>query len=255
MRRLFLVRLYVIFIKMKALILSGGKGTRLRPLTSNLPKQLLPVANKPVIFYIIECLIKAGLSDIGIVINKGDVRIKSALVPNKWCIDFTFIEQESPKGLADAVKAAKPYIQDDEFLVWLGDTLIEEPIEHLIHAYKQNECHGAVLLGQTTQPEKCGIAEIKDNRILRVIEKPDDPPSNLALAGLYIFDSNIFQAIENIPPSQRGELELTDAIQYMIEWDVPVMPFITKAWWKDVGSIDDLHEANRYLLNKINSTE
>lgn len=247
---------------MKGLILSGGKGTRLRPLTYTRAKQLLPLANKPVLFYAIEALITAGIRDIGIVVGDTHSEIEAA-IGNASCwgpeISFTYIHQHSPLGLAHAVKIAQPFIGNQRFVMFLGDNLVGEPLTPLISHFAAPDCPDqcSILLAEVPHPEQFGVAEIEPSfespepkviRVRRLIEKPAIPPSNLALVGIYCFSPTIFQAVENIQPSARGELEITDAIQWLIDHHYRVRAQLLTSYWIDTGKMEDILEANRQAL-------
>ncbi len=237
---------------LKALVLAGGKGTRLRPLTYTTAKQLVPVANKPILHYALESIAQAGIIDIGVIISPetGD-KIKEAV--HAWCpshLRVTFISQEAPLGLAHAVQIAEPYLQKSPFLMYLGDNLIQGELLGLTQAFQAGNASAQILLKAVSNPEAFGIAELDSNdRVLHLVEKPKHPKSNLALVGVYLFTSEIFEAIQQIKPSARGELEITDAIQQLIESGKTVHATQIKGWWLDTGKKDDLLEANRIVLD------
>ena len=237
---------------MKALVLSGGKGTRLRPITHTNAKQLVPIANKPILFYAIESIKEAGIEDIGVIVGDTKEEIKAALGSgSNWGVKITYIEQEAPLGLAHAVKIAKDFIRDDDFVVFLGDNLIKDGIVSLVNKFKDIRASSQILLARVPHPEQFGVAELKDGKVLRLVEKPKNPKSNLALVGVYMFDKSIFEAVDNIKPSWRGELEITDAIQYLIDYGFTVHPHIIDGWWKDTGKLEDILEANRIILDNL----
>lgn len=237
---------------MKALILSGGKGTRLRPITHTFAKQLIPVANKPILFYGIEDVVKAGIRDIGIVVGETKKEIIAACGNgDKWGARITYIEQEAPLGLAHAVKIAKNFIQDEPFVMYLGDNLIRQGIVNLVKKFNQNRPNAQILLAHVAEPQQFGVAELKNKRVVRLIEKPKVPLSDLALVGVYMFDQNIFEAVENIKPSWRNELEITDAIQFLVDKGLNVEAEIITGWWKDTGKLEDILEANRLVLESL----
>ena len=238
---------------MKGLILSGGKGTRLYPITFNRAKQLVPVANKPVLFRVIEAIKEAGIDDIGIVIGDTGEEIKQAVGNGRrWDVKITYIPQEAPLGLAHAVKISHSFLGDDRFVMFLGDNVIQGGISTLIRQFASSDWNSQVVLTQVEHPEHYGVAELDEQgKIRRLIEKPRNPPSNLALVGIYMFDHNIFQAVNSIKPSWRGELEITDAIQWLVENGCAVHPYIHRGWWIDTGKPIDMLEANNRVLAEI----
>jgi len=239
---------------MKALILSGGTGTRLRPITHTSAKQLIPVANKPILFYAIEAIKEAGINDMGIIVGDTREEVKEAVGDGeRWGINVTYIEQEAPLGLAHAVKISQDFLKDDSFVMFLGDNLIREGITSLVQEFEREKPAAQILLAQVEHPERFGVAELKDGKVVHLVEKPKNPPSNYALVGVYMFDSNIFTAVNNIKPSWRDELEITDAIQYLITTGYEVRPHIIEGWWKDTGRLEDLLEANRIILEDMES--
>ena len=237
---------------MKGLILSGGSGTRLRPITHTSAKQLVPVANKPVLYYAIEAMVDAGIKNIGIIVGETKAEIKEAILDgSQWGADVTYIEQDEPLGLAHAVKVAKDFLGDDNFVMFLGDNLIKDGITSLVHEFEDRLPNAQILLAKVDDPSMFGVAELLDGKVKKLVEKPKNPPSDLALVGVYMFDKNIWEAIENIKPSKRGELEITDAIQYLVEKGYTVEPHIIDGWWKDTGKLEDMLEANRIILEDI----
>ncbi|MHB8841431.1 MAG: glucose-1-phosphate thymidylyltransferase [Candidatus Aquicultor sp.] len=243
---------------MKGLILSGGTGTRLRPITFTSAKQLVPVANKPILFYAIETIRAAGITEIGIIVGETKDEVKQAVGDGgRFGVAITYIEQEAPLGLAHAVKIAEPFIQDDTFVMFLGDNLIKDGICGLVDEFKQEKPNCQILLAHVPNPQAFGVAELEDGRspkggrIKSLVEKPKEPPSDLALVGVYMFDKNVFEAVNAIKPSGRGELEITDAIQYLVDAGYDVQPHVIEGWWKDTGKLEDMLEANRIMLETI----
>ncbi|MCA9961791.1 MAG: glucose-1-phosphate thymidylyltransferase, partial [Anaerolineales bacterium] len=220
---------------MKGLILSGGKGSRLYPLTYTSAKQLIPVANKPVLFRVIETIRDAGITEIGIVIGSTGDQIREAVGRGgRWGVNITYIQQDAPLGLAHAVKISQEFLGDERFVMFLGDNVIQGGISPLIAQFANSEWNSQIVLTRIEHPEQYGVAELGDDgRIIRLVEKPKNPPSDLALVGIYMFDHHIFDAVKAIKPSWRGELEITDAIQWLVEKGYAVHPYIHRGWWID----------------------
>ncbi len=238
---------------MKGLILSGGKGTRLRPLTYTRAKQLVPVANKPVLVRVIETIRDAGIDEIGIIVGQNGAEIEDAVGGGeKWGVHLTYIAQAAPLGLAHAVKIAQPFIGDDSFVMFLGDNVIQGGINDLVRDFSSNDWNSQIVLKAVENPSAFGVAKLRaDGAVERLIEKPKDPPSNLALVGIYMFDAHIFEAVNAIQPSWRNEFEITDAIQWLIDHEYMVKPHVHTGWWIDTGKMDDMLEANSAVLDEI----
>jgi glucose-1-phosphate thymidylyltransferase len=254
---------------MKALVLAGGRGTRLRPITHTSAKQLVPVANKPVLFYGLEAIRAAGITEVGIVVSDP----REMLVPNhrtgeqltvmvnsqaeiraavgdgsSFGLKVTYIEQSAPLGLAHAVKIAEPYMKQEPFVMYLGDNLIKDGITRFVEEFTAEKPNAQILLAHVKTPWEFGVAELEGDRVVRLEEKPKQPKSDLALVGVYLFDSSVFEAVKAIQPSRRGELEITDAIQHLITHGKRVRSHVIGGWWKDTGKVEDLLEANRIVL-------
>lgn len=238
---------------MKGLILSGGKGTRLRPLTFTSAKQLLPVANTPVLFRVIEAIRDAGITEIGVVIGDTGEEIKAAAGDgSRWGVRLTYIPQPAPLGLAHAVKISRDYLGDERFVMFLGDNVIQGGIHALIRQFADSTHNSQIVLTEVADPRQYGVAVLDgQGRIARLIEKPKDPPSNLALVGIYMFDRHVFEAVEAIKPSWRNELEITDAIQWLVSNGFSVYPYVHKGWWVDTGKAVDMLEANSLVLSEL----
>lgn len=235
---------------MKGLILSGGKGTRLRPITFTSAKQLVPVANKPVLFYGIEAIRDAGIKDIGIVVGDTKEEVKAAVGDgSEFGVRVTYIEQPEPLGLAHAVLVAEEFLGDDTFVMYLGDNLVLGGIKDLVKEFSTDKPNAQILLAKVQNPNQFGVAQLKAGRVVRLVEKPATPMSDLALVGVYMFDKSVHEAIKGIRPSARGELEITDAIQYLIDHGYNVHPHMVNGWWKDTGKLEDMLEANRMVLD------
>jgi glucose-1-phosphate thymidylyltransferase len=234
---------------MKGLILSGGKGTRLRPLTYTSAKQLVPVANKPVLFYGIEAIANAGIKDIGIVVGDTQAEIRNAVGDgSRWGVRVQYIEQDAPRGLAHAVKISQDYIGNDPFVMYLGDNLLNKGITHFVREFEQEKPAAQILLTRVPDPQQFGVAQLMDGKVVRLVEKPKEPIGDLALVGVYMFGPEVFQSVNRIKPSFRNELEITDAIQDLIDRGLTVRPHLVDGWWKDTGKLEDMLEANRLIL-------
>src|SRR5215204_4258338 len=237
---------------MKGLILSGGKGTRLRPLTYTSAKQLVPVANKPVLFYGIESLAAAGIQEIGIVVGDTEAEIRAAVGDgSRWGVRIEYIPQDAPRGLAHAVKISEPFIGRDPFVMYLGDNLLNKGITHFVEEFQREKPAAQILLARVPDPQMFGVAQLENGRVVRLVEKPKEPIGDLALVGVYMFGPQVFESVNRITPSFRNELEITDAIQDLIDRGLTVRPHIVDGWWKDTGKLEDMLEANRLILETL----
>ena len=257
---------------MKALVLAGGRGTRLRPITHTSAKQLVPVANKPVLFYGLEAIAAAGIREVGIVVAdptemlrpdhrtgemntvmvNSQAEIRAAVGDgSRFGLEVTYIEQDAPLGLAHAVKISEPYMKDDPFVMYLGDNLIKDGITTFVREFEAEQPEAQILLAHVKNPQEFGVAELNGDRVVRLEEKPKDPKSDLALVGVYLFSRCVFDAVRAIRPSGRGELEITDAIQHLISTGRNVRSHVIGGWWKDTGKVEDMLEGNRMMLGGI----
>jgi glucose-1-phosphate thymidylyltransferase len=234
----------------KALVLAGGAGSRLRPLTHTSAKQLVPVANKPILFYGLEAIAAAGITEVGIIVGDTRREVMAAVGDGgRWGLQVTYLPQDEPLGLAHCVLIARDFLGDDDFLMYLGDNLLEASVAEVVAGFRRS---ATVLLRQVEDPRQFGVAELDDaGRVVRLVEKPADPPSNLALVGVYVFDHHVHEAVAAIQPSGRGELEITDAIQWLVDHGHEVHAQELTGWWIDTGKKDPLLEANRLLLERI----
>ncbi len=235
---------------MKGLILSGGKGTRLRPLTYTSAKQLVPVANKPVLFYGLDAMAGAGIREVGMVVGDTQAEIRQAVGDgSRWGLSVTYIEQDAPRGLAHAVLISRDFLRDEPFVMYLGDNLLNKGILPFVQSFTAAQPAAQILLAHVPDPHRFGVAELCDGRVIRLEEKPKQPRSDLALVGVYIFGPEVFASVERIRPSWRNELEITDAIQDLIDRGLVVRPTVVDGWWKDTGKVEDMLEANRLILD------
>jgi len=237
---------------MKAVILAAGQGTRLRPVTLTMPKPLVPVANKPLIAYAIDVLKNTGLTEIGIVVNDLESPIVSQLGSGESLgVHLDYIVQTEQRGLAHAVGLCHDFVGDEPFCVLLGDNIFQDKMEDLLHGFPQSSAELAIALIEVNDPKRFGIADVRDGKVVKVIEKPQDPPTNLAISGAYLFRRSIFDAIANIQPSWRNELEITDAIQYIIDQKAEVLGYQLKGWWIDAGKPDAIIQASQLILGDL----
>ncbi len=240
---------------MKGLVLSGGFGTRLRPLTYSQQKQLIPVANKPILFYAIEDIIAAGVHDIGIIVGPNRDQVEKTVLSREWGADIHFIHQDSPRGLAHTVLISEEFIGGDSFVMYLGDNLLCDGIVDHANSFRSSGADASILLTEVSHPERFGVAELNEcGEVVRLVEKPKVPPSNLALVGVYLFQPVIFEAVKNIRPSWRNELEITDAIQWLVEKGYHVKASVVKGWWKDTGMPEDILSANHLILDELEAS-
>ncbi len=252
---------------MKGLILAGGLGSRLRPITYTSAKQLVPVANKPILFYGIEAMAGAGIKEIGIVVGDTRADIEAAVGDgSRWNVEVTYLPQDQPLGLAHCVLIARDFLGDDDFVMYLGDNLLEQDLRRFVDGFEAARRRAAtpslddqapqppsaqILLARVPDPHRFGVAELDGDRVVRLVEKPSDPPSDLALVGVYLFDPHIHDAVRAIEPSARGELEITDAIQWLIDHGHRVLHTVLEGWWIDTGKLTPLLDANRLVLDTI----
>lgn len=237
---------------MKALIASGGRGTRLRPITHTRNKHLIPIANKPILHYAIEAAVDAGITDVGIVINADSDEVPRAIGNgSQWGASITYIPQSKPGGLAQVVALAEDFIGKEKFIFYLGDNMVVGGVRRFMEEFLRSDCNCFLTLAKVKDPERFGVPEIRDGRIVSVEEKPEHPKSSFAVAGIYLYDFHIFEAVKAITPSARGELEISDAHQYLINKGFKIGFTEITGWWKDTGKPTDLLEANRLVLDNI----
>ncbi len=237
---------------MKGLLLAGGTGSRLRPLTYTGAKQLIPVANRPILFYAMDALVDAGITDVGVIVGDTKSEVMAALGDgSQFGARITYIPQSAPLGLAHAVQSAQDFLGDDPFLMFLGDNLLRGGLRTLAERFRSGDYAAAILLTAVDDPRQFGVAVLDQDRVVQLVEKPQNPPSNLALVGAYCFQPVIHKAIQQLEPSWRGEYEITDAIQCLIDWKLPVDSTRVEGWWKDTGRPEDVLEANRLVLEDL----
>jgi glucose-1-phosphate thymidylyltransferase len=247
----------------KGLILSGGAGTRLRPITHTSAKQLVPVANKPILFYGIEDMAAAGITDIGIIVGESRDEIAAAVGDGtRWGVRVTYLPQEAPLGLAHCVLIARDFLGDDDFVMYLGDNMLQQGLQEFVERFEKDRARSTaegsappaaqILLAHVDDPRQFGVAAVDDEgAVVELVEKPAQPPSDLALVGVYLFDPRVHDAVRGIQPSARGELEITDAIQWLLDNGHRVRHEVLAGWWIDTGKKDDLLESNRLILETI----
>ncbi|MGH2712138.1 MAG: glucose-1-phosphate thymidylyltransferase [Actinomycetota bacterium] len=237
---------------MKALILSGGEGTRLRPITHTSAKQLIPVANVPILFYGLRAIREAGIREVGIVVGSTADEVRAACGDGSdHDVEITYIEQDAPRGLAHAVMVSRDFLGDDDFVMYLGDNVLVEGVTKFVQEFERHKPNAQIFLAKVREPERFGVAVLDGDRVVKLVEKPKEPISDLALVGVYLFDRTIHEAIDSIEPSWRGELEITDSIQALIDSGKTVRPEMVTDWWKDTGKLEDLLEANRMMLSVL----
>ena len=238
---------------MRAIIPAGGAGTRLRPITHTSAKQLVPVANKPILFYALEAMAGAGIVEVGMIVGDTADEVRAAVGDGqRWGLRVTYLPQDQPRGLAHCVLIAQDFLGDDDFVMYLGDNLLGEGVTELVRRFSREKAAACILLAKVPDPHRFGVAELDaEGRVVRLVEKPADPPSDLALVGVYLFDKTVHQAVRAITPSGRDELEITDAIQWLIDNGHPVRSQVVTGFWKDTGQLEALLEGNRLVLESI----
>ena len=237
---------------MRALILSGGEGTRLRPITHTSAKQLIPVANTPILFYGLESIAEAGIREVGIVVGHTAAEVEAACGDgSRWGLSITYIPQDEPLGLAHAVIVGRDFLGDDDFVMYLGDNVLLEGITGFVQEFERHTPNAQIFLAKVREPERFGVAVLEGDRVVQLVEKPKERISDLALVGVYLFDRTVHEAIDSVEPSWRGELEITDSIQAMIDAGRTVRAEMVTGWWKDTGKLEDLLEANRMMLSRL----
>jgi glucose-1-phosphate thymidylyltransferase len=237
---------------MKALVLSGGEGSRLRPITHTNAKQLIPVANKPILFYGLEAIRDAGIREVGIVVGQTWAEVEAAVGDGSaFGLSVTYLQQDAPRGLAHAVLVAREFVGDDPFVMYLGDNVMLEGLSRFVARFERHRPNAQIFLARVPEPERFGVAVLDGDRVVRLVEKPREHISDLALVGVYLFDATVLEAAAATRPSWRDELEITDAIQYLIDTGRTVRAEMVSGWWKDTGKSEDLLEANRLMLSTL----
>ena len=237
---------------MRALVLAGGEGSRLRPITHTNAKQLIPIANSPILFHVLSAVRDAGITEVGIIVGQTAAEVEAAVGDGStWGLSVTYIPQEAPLGLAHAVLTARDYVAGRPFVMYLGDNVLLEGITRFVDEFERARPDAQIFLARVPEPERFGVAVLEGDRVVRLVEKPKEHISDLALVGVYLFDDQILEAAESISPSWRGELEITDAIQWLIDHGRSVRAEMVSGWWKDTGKPEDLLEANRMMLSTL----
>jgi glucose-1-phosphate thymidylyltransferase len=237
---------------MRALVLAGGEGSRLRPITHTNAKQLIPIANTPILFHVLAAIRDAGITEVGIVIGQTGEEIRTAVGDGSaWGVHVTYIPQEAPLGLAHAVLTAAGFVRGEPFVMYLGDNVLLEGITRFVREFERNRPDAQIFLARVPEPERFGVAVLEGDRVVRLVEKPKEHLSDLALVGVYLFDDQVLEAAGSIEPSGRGELEITDAIQWLVDHGRTVRAEMVTGWWKDTGKPEDLLEANRMMLSTL----
>lgn len=237
---------------MKALITAGGRGTRLRPITHTSNKHLIPIANKPMIFYALEAVLDAGIKDVGVIVNETRPEVEGALGTGKdFGLNITYIEQEKPLGLTHCIKISKGFLGDDPFIFYLGDNILAGGIKKFVERFEKDQPDALLLLSEVPDPERFGVPELEGDRIVGVEEKPEEPKSNFAVTGIYFYGPAVWNAVEKVKPSARGELEISSTHDLLIKQDKRVIYENVSGWWKDTGKPEDLLAANHLVLKHI----
>jgi glucose-1-phosphate thymidylyltransferase len=237
---------------MRALVLSGGEGSRLRPITSTNAKQLIPVAGTPILFQALEAIAQAGIGEVGIVTGATGSEVRAAVGDgSRWGLDATFIAQEAPLGIAHAVMTAEAFLAGEPFLLYLGDNVLLGGVARFVEEFERSDAEAHILLAHVREPEHFGVAVLEGDRVVRLVEKPTEHLSDLALVGVYLFRSSILEACHTLEPSGRGEYEITEAIQWLLDEGREVRAEMVSGYWKDTGRPEDLLEANRMILASL----
>jgi glucose-1-phosphate thymidylyltransferase len=240
---------------MRALVLSGGEGSRLRPLTHTSAKQLIPVAGTPILFHALAAIAEAGIREVGLVIGQTGDEVRAAVGDgSRWGLSVTYIEQPAPLGLAHAVMTAADFVRGEPFLMYLGDNVILEGIARFVAGFERTRPDAQIFVARVPEPERFGVVQLDGERVVRLVEKPAEFVSDLALVGVYLFDDSILEACASLVPSARGEYEITEAIQWLVDHGRAVRVEMLEGWWKDTGKPEDLLEANRMMLSRLDAS-